>query len=157
MCLVSAVAAHTNSLTRRMRNICSASQEVVNSHYTKPSKSTLIRPTTENAIQILWFAELLRLVWCEYIKSTRPTLVSVEVPVNINLNQTPPLFQPRPSITWNLYWPKLTKSTAHLGREARYEALRELAQDDTILQRCFQKVLRVRYVLFGRAEHSQRY
>lgn len=147
----------SRQLTRRMRNICSTSQEVVNSHLTKPSKSTLIWPTTKNALYFLWFAKLLRLVWWDYVKSTRPALVSCEVSVDFNLNQTPPLFPPKPSIVWNLCWPKLTKSTAHLGREARNEALRELAQDDTILQRCFQKVLRVRYVLFGRAEHSQRY
>lgn len=48
----------------------------------------------------------------------------------------------------------LLKSTTHLRSESRYEPLRELTQDDTILQRCFQKLLWVCYVLFRRAEHS---
>lgn len=45
----------------------------------------------------------------------------------------------------------------HLGRKTGYEALRQLAQNDPILQRSFQKLLRVRYVLLGRAEDAQRY
>ena len=48
-------------------------------------------------------------------------------------------------------------SWTHLGSETRYNSLDKFAHNDSILKRCFKKVLWVRYVLFRRTEYSQRY
>lgn len=45
---------------------------------------------------------------------------------------------------------------ADLRGEAGHQALPQLAQDDPILQGGLEELLRVRYVLLGRAEHPQR-
>lgn len=57
----------------------------------------------------------------------------------------------RPIIIWSII------PVGHLRSKTGYKALRQLAQNDPILQRSFQKLLRVRYVLLRRAEDAQRY
>lgn len=96
----------------------------------------------------------LTLVCSRVYKSGRPASVLGLVLIDCQLFRTPPfLTQTRTDrlSIWSII------PAGHLRSETGYEALRQLAQNDPILQRSFQKLLRVRYVLLRRAEDAQRY